>query len=70
MKYEYWLATLYRLGNEKRRHVCEMTGCAKEFYNLSDRQLKSLHLFSEEERACIKYSKEKFEVDCKMKLNT
>ncbi|MCC8141608.1 MAG: DNA-processing protein DprA [Lachnospiraceae bacterium] len=63
MKYEFWMATLYRLGNEKRRHVSEMTGGAKEFYHLSGRQLINLCLFTKEEISYIEKSREAFDIE-------
>ncbi len=57
MQYEYWLASLYQLPDEKKRRARLISGTARELYNMSENALKELHIFSSEELFAITESR-------------
>lgn len=56
MKYEYWLANIGGIGNQKKRELREKAGCAKELYYIEETGLKALGA-EEKVIACIVESK-------------
>ncbi len=63
MKYYFWMASLYKLHCNKRRQICQLLGDAKAFYDLSEKQRRSLHLFDDDELAYIEASKKSASIE-------
>ncbi len=51
--YDFWLASLIKIGPEKRKRVSELVGGPENLYEMSSKQLSDLHMFTEKELACI-----------------
>lgn len=62
MKYEYWLASLYKINCRKRVQAIETTGAAEKLYMMSRKELSDMGLFTEEEIKYIIHSKAKFDL--------
>ncbi len=61
LKYEYWMASLYKISDNRRRQGCFLAGGAKQMYVLSADQLKGMHYFSDEEIRYIDESRKTFD---------
>ncbi|MCD8300682.1 MAG: DNA-protecting protein DprA, partial [Clostridiales bacterium] len=57
MQYEYWLAALYQLPDEKKRLARTAAGSAKELYEMSGESLKAMHIFEPAEISILTESK-------------
>lgn len=49
MKYEFWLASLIKINSRKRIHAERLAGSARDVFFSSEKSLKNMHIFSEEE---------------------
>ncbi|MCD7980895.1 MAG: DNA-processing protein DprA [Clostridiales bacterium] len=63
LKYEYWMASLYRISDNRRRQSCLICGGAEKLYRLSENEMRRLHYFTEEEIHYIRESRKGFDIE-------
>lgn len=63
MIYEYWLASLYKIDCRKKRQAVKAAGSARNLYDMEEKKLRELYLFSEEETAQILESRQNSDLE-------
>lgn len=63
MKYEYWMASLYKLSTNKRIRACKMAGSAHAFYEMNSKQIQDMHLFCPSDIVYITEAKAAWDID-------
>ncbi|MCC8028675.1 MAG: hypothetical protein LIO75_02560 [Lachnospiraceae bacterium] len=63
LKYEYWMASLYKISDNRRRQACLLAGGARQLYRLSPEKLKGLHFFTEGEIKGLVSSRQAFDIE-------
>ncbi len=61
LKYEYWLASLYRIPDNRRRQAGLICGSAAKLYGFSEKEMRELHYFTESEINYICESRRTFD---------
>ena len=61
LRYEYWMASLYRIHDNRRRQAGLISGGAAKLYGFSEKEMRKLHYFTEDEIHYICESRKTFD---------
>ena len=62
-KYEYWLANLTGISSRKRIQAAALAGTAEELFDLSEKAVRALHIFTEKEEESFFQSRKNWEME-------
>lgn len=63
LKYQYWLKSIYGIGNKKQKKLVEYCGSAREVYRLTEKQLLSVYGIREKDALRIMESKKTWQLE-------